>query len=265
MPRSKPLVWSLIAALVVVAALRAKEPAPQVLVWPSAGQPVVRITLSRIKEISSAGKQRTYSIDITAQNLWSKRIERAQFSLYLFDKDKSRIGEGWISIGDVAPGEVIKFQMDATASGIPVSMTLAPQSLPSELQSYLPSKTVSVTVNSVPQGAVLKVDGLEAGTTPKIVRVTPGKHILEFAKEGFNPGHYPLEVSADDLSGGSVSYELGTSAHDTVELRDGSILVGDVESMSPSEVLLHIGGATQHLDRNNVKRISLVQRETPPQ
>ncbi len=51
--------------------------------------------------------------------------------------------------------------------------------------------------------------------------------MLEFSKEGFNPGRFPLEITADDASGGSVSYELGASAHDTVELRDGSILSGD--------------------------------------
>jgi hypothetical protein len=79
-------------------------------------------------------------------------------------------------------------------------------------------------VNSVPQGAVLKVDGTDAGTTPKMVKVGVGKHLLEFTKEGFNAGKFPMEVGPDDVSGGSVSYELGTSAHDTIELRDGSVL-----------------------------------------
>lgn len=88
-----------------------------------------------------------------------------------------------------------------------------------------------------------------------------GKHLLEFSKEGFNVGKFPLEIGPDDTSGGSVSYELGTSAHDTVELRDGSVLNGDVESLSASEVLVRIGGSVQHFDRNQVKRILLVERE----
>src|SRR5207248_6920219 len=114
---------------------------------------------------------------------------------------------------------------------------LSPRSLPSELQSYLPPKAISITVNSVPQGGTLKVDGTEAGVTPKIIQVTPGKHILEYSKDGFNAGHFPLEITPDDTSGGSVSYELGASAHDTIVLRDGSVLSGDVESMSANEVL----------------------------
>lgn len=35
-----------------------------------------------------------------------------------------------------------------------------------------------------------------------------GKHVLEFNKEGFNSGQFPLEIGLDDVSGGSVSYEL---------------------------------------------------------
>jgi len=248
-----------------LAVCEAKDPPPQVIVWPSSAAPVLRFSFGKPKEIVSSGGQHTYTIDITAENQWGKRIVRAAFSLYLFDRNKARIGEALISITDVAPGGVVKFQADAQASGNPVSMELAPITLPSELQSYLPPKTISLTVNSVPQGADVKVDGVEAGRTPKIVQVAPGKHILEFTKEGFSTGHYPLEITPQDVSGGSVSYELGTSAHDTVELRDGSILSGDVESMSTTEVVVRIGGSLQHLSRTQVKRIALIQRDTPSQ
>ena len=142
-----------------------------------------------------------------------------------------------------------------------MSLALAPRSLPDELQSFLPSKTMEVTVNSVPQGAELKVDGVAAGTTPKIVKITPGKHVLQFSKEGFNPGSFPLEMGSNDVSGGSVSYELGTSAHDTLELRDGSVLSGDLVSLTGMDVVIKLGGADQHVDRNQVKRILLVQRQ----
>jgi hypothetical protein len=243
----------------------AKEQPAQVIVWPTTGQPVVRFSLGKFKESGSSGKQHSYAIDVTAENLWGRTISKADFSLYLFDKNRIRIGEAWISISDVAPGQVLKFQIFAEASGTPVSMELAPRSLPSELQSYLPPRTVSVTVNSVPQGATFKVDGTEVGVTPKIIQVAPGKHMLEFSKEGFSTGHFPLEITADDASGGSVSYELGASAHDTIELRDGSVLSGDVESVSATEVLVRIGGNVQHFSRNQVKRIGLVPRENPQQ
>lgn len=254
-----------ILLLVFVGVSLGKEPPPQVIIWPATGQPVVRFSLGKFKESFSSGKQHSYAIDVTAENLWGKRISKAEFSLYLFDKNKIRIGEGWISINDVAPGQVVKFQIFAEASGTPVSMELAPRSLPSELQSYLPPKMISVTVNSVPQGATFNVDGTEAGVTPKIIQVAPGKHMLEFSKEGFNTGHFPLEITPDDAPGGSVSYELGASAHDTIELRDGSVLSGDVESVTATEVLVRIGGNVQHFSRNQVKRIALVPRETPQQ
>jgi len=258
-------VYSLFVLVVLIGLSYGKEQPAQVIVWPPSGQPVVRFSFGKFKELSSSGKQHSYTIDVTAENLWGKRIPKADFALYLFDKDKIRIGDGWISISDVGPGQVVKFQVFVQASGTPISTTLTPRSLPQELQSYLPPTTMSITVNSVPQGASLRVDGTEAGVTPKVVRVSPGKHMLEFIKEGFNSGHFPLEVTADDASGGSVSYELGASAHDTIELRDGSVLSGDVESVTATEVLVRIGGIVQHLSRSQVKRIGLVPRETPPQ
>jgi hypothetical protein len=223
----------------------------------------VRFSFGKFKETLSSGKQHDYTTDVTAQNLWNKKISRAEFTLYVFDKAKVRIGEAWIAISDMGPGGVVKFQTAMSASGTIASMELVPRSLPTELQSFLPPKLISITVNSVPQGAELKIDGTPAGTTPKIVQVTPGKHVLVFSKEGFNSGTFPLETTPDDVSGGSVSYELGTSAHDTLELRDGSILSGDVQSMSATEVVVRIGGTVQRLSRNQVKRIVLIQREPP--
>ena len=70
-------------------------------------------------------------------------------------------------------------------------------------------------------------------------------------------------MGPDDASGGSVSFELGTSAHDTIELRDGSVLSGDLVSVSGMEIVIKVGGSDQRLGRNQVKRILLVQRETP--
>lgn len=58
-----------------------------------------------------------------------------------------------------------------------------------------------------------------------------------------------------------MSYELGTSAHDTIELRDGSVLSGDLESISTTDVVVRIGGTLQSLSRNQVKRITMVARE----
>ena len=196
------------------------------------------------------GKEHTYITDVTADNLSDKSISGISFSLYVFDKSKARIGEGYINLTNVAAGETIKFQMTISVSGSPSSLTVATSA----------PRTVSITVNSAPQGAALTVDGKAVGTTPKIIDVAIGKHVLEFAKEGFNPGKFPLEITAHDASGGSVSYELGSAAHDTIELRDGSVLEGDLVSVSGMQILVRIGGNTQTFDRNQVKRILLTER-----
>jgi len=241
----------------------AKEPPPQIMVWPPTGPSVVRFSFGRFKEVGSLGNQRSYLIDTSAENLWGKKISSAVFSLYLFDKGKARIGEGWISVSDLGPGQTAKFQTTVGASGTPVALEIAPRSLPLELRPLAPPRTVSITVNSVPQGATVKIDGTEVGTTPKIAKLTEGKHTLEFQKEGFNSGTYPLEIGTDDASGGSVSYELGTSAHDTLEMRDGGVLTGDLESISATDVIVRIAGKDQHFDRNQIKRVLLVERDPP--
>jgi hypothetical protein len=245
-----------------LAAAEAKETPGQTLVWPENGQPVLRFVFGKFKEGPAYGRERNYTCETTAENLWGKKID-AVFSLYLFDKSNVRIGEGYLQVSNVGPGEIIKFQTSFHAAGVPVTLKLVPQTLPAELRAQAPPRKIAITVNSIPQGAALKVDGEDSGTTPKIVHVTPGKHVLEFNKEGFNAGKFPLEIGQDDASGGSVSYELGTLAHDTVELRDGSVLVCDVESMSATEVVVRVGGALERMDRNKVKRMLLVERDPP--
>lgn len=242
----------------------AKDTPTQTIVWPETGQPVLRFVFGKFKEGVAFAHEHNYTCDTTAQNLWDKKIPDAVFRLYLFDKNNVRIGEGYLQVSNVAPGEMIKFQTSFHAAGVPVSMKLSPETLPVELRPKAPARTISVTINTVPQGAALKVDGEDSGATPKIVRLAAGKHLLEFTKEGFNPGKFPLEIGSDDASGGSVSYELGTLAHDTVELRDGSVLVCVIESMSATDVVVSVGGSVQHIDRNKIKRMLLVERDAPP-
>ncbi len=247
--------------LVITSSVAAKDTPSQVINWPQSGAPVVRVTLGKFNQISSVAGQHNYLIDTIAENLWSKKISHLGFNLYLYDKNKVRIGDGWITIENVPPGQSVKFQTTVHALGTPVSAELAVNSVPAELQPLAPPKKVSMTINSVPQGAALSVDGVEAGTTPKLVQLTVGKHSLAFTKEGFSTGTFPLEIGPDDVSGGNVSYELGLSAHDTIELRDGSVLSGDLVSVSGMEIRVRIAGNIQTLDRNKVKRILLTERD----
>jgi hypothetical protein len=236
---------------VAVSSLLAKDNVFQTVSWPESGQTVLRFSFSKFKDVGGMGKEHTYLTDTIAENVSDKTIGNANFSLYVFDKSNARIGEGYINLANVGPGQTVKFQITLSASGNPVSVAVSASA----------PRSLSITVNSVPQGAVLKVDGKEAGTTPKIIEVAIGKHMLEFSKEGFNSGKFPLEMTSHDASGGSVSYELGSAAHDTIELRDGSILSADLISINGMQVQVRIGGNTQAFDRNQVKRILLTERD----
>lgn len=262
--RNRGLRVLLFTAVVSVAAY-AKDPPPQVIVWPSSGTSVLRFTFGKFKEVGSLGNERSYVTETTAENLWSKSIANANFALYLFDKNKVRIAQATMTLSNVAPGETVKFQTTISSSGPPASLSVVPTYLPKELSPLAPPRIVSITINTVPQGADAKLDGVEVGTTPKMVQVAVGKHLLEFSKEGFNPGKFPFEMGPDDASGGSVSFELGTSAHDTIELRDGSVVTGDLVSVSGMEIVVKTGGTDQHFNRNQVKRILLVEREAVSQ
>ena len=252
---------SILLFICVAMPLGAKDNAAQVINWPQTGAPVVRITLGKTKELGSISSQRTYIIETTAENLWGKKISRLGFNLYIYDKNKVRIGDGWITLENVTPGQTVKFETTVHTMGAPASFELMPNSLPAELQPLAPARKVTLTVNSVPQGATLSVDGELAGVTPKLVQLSVGKHSLGFSKEGFNSGKFPVEIGPDDASGGSVSYELGSAAHDTIEMRDGSVLTGDLVSVSGMQVQIRIGGNNQTFDRNQIKRITLTERD----
>ena len=201
------------------------------------------------------GALHAYVMDTTAENLSSKLIPSAVFSIYLFDKHKVRVGQDTITLTNVGPGETVRFQTTVIASGQPVSIEVQ--------QPRVEPKSVSLTVNSSPQGAMLKVDGKEVGTTPRLIYVGLGHHTLNFVKDGFRAGDFPLDISLNDVSGGTVNYDLGAAALDTIELRDGSVLNGDLVSISGMNVEVRVGGTLQPIDRNQIRRILLTQREEP--
>lgn len=223
--------------------------------WPATGSPVVRFTFGKFKPLSGMGNLHGYVMDTTAENLSAKLIPAARFSVYLLDKNKVRVGEDVIALSNLAPGETVKFETTVMASGLPASVLIHDMAQK--------PKGISLTVNSTPQGALLKLDGAEQGITPRLISVGVGKHTLTFSKEGFTAGNFPLEIGPNDVSGGAVSYELGAAAFDSIELRDGSVLTGDLVSIAGMDVEIRIGGNIQHLDRNKVKRVMLVQRDTP--
>jgi hypothetical protein len=249
---------SIIMAVLFLVAMRAvaAEPQQQDVLWPDAEHPVLRITFSRFKDLGgSVGSQRPFAIDTMAENLSDKLVSSEHFTLYVLDRKQIRIGETWMTVSNLGPGQTVKFQTSVMASGTPYTVQVVALSAA--------QKAITLTVNSVPQGALLKVDDEEAGTTPRLISIGPGKHRLSFSKDGFRAGVFPLEIGASDVSGGSVSFELGAAQFDTIELRDGTVLNGDLNSVEGMDVVVRVGGELQRIDRNKVKRILLVEREAP--
>ncbi len=245
--------------LVSVGLLQAKDSPPPVT-WPP-DHPLLQFTVNKMNHVGGYQGQQTYSMELAVTNLSGKRISQASFVFYLFDKQKVRVGQGNIDVSNVSPNETVKMQVTAIAMGTPASFTITPEHLPVELAGAAPPKPIPVTVYSVPSGAKLSIDGKDAGFTPIAAQLVPGSHTLIFSKDGYNSGTFPMIVAADQLPGGSVSFELGSAAHDTVELRDGTVVNGDMQYVDATQVVVMVGGSPQKFDRNQVKRISLVERE----
>jgi hypothetical protein len=245
---------ALLFLLVVPSVLLAKNEPAIVMTWPT-DNPALKLSFERFRQMGTYAGQNTFTSDVAVQNLTDKQIPRAVFTVYLMDKNKVRIGEGQLQVSDLEAGQTAKIQFQFNSVGIPASISLSAK------KDMLGAKTIPLRVVSVPPGAKLKVVGQEAGTTPVMVRLTVGTHQLDLTKEGYAPGGTPLDVTPDELPGGSITVELGGLSRDTVELRDGSVVLGDVISVSVTQVLVRVDGKEQTYDRNLVKKIMLVERE----
>lgn len=246
---------SLVACIFVVRASAKNEPIT--LMWP-ADKPVIKLVFEKFRQQGSYGGQSVYLTDVVAENLTDKQIPRAYFTVYLLDKTSVRIGQGSLLIADLEPKQSAKMQFQFNAVGVPVNLTLS-------ARGDIGVKTIPLRVVSTPPGAALKVDGNDVGITPLMVRFAVGVHQLILTKEGYAQGNTPIEVTADELPGGSITIELGGLSRDTVELRDGTILLGDVISLSMSEVVVRMEGKDQSYPRNQVKKLMLVERVTQQQ
>src|SRR5580693_4839652 len=256
MTKNRPIL-ALILVLVFASVVLAKNEPAIVMMWP-ADNPALRLSFEKLRQMGTYAGQSTFISDVSVQNLTSKQIPHATFTVYFMDKNKVRIGEGQLQVSDLEAGQTAKIQFQFNSVGIPASISLSAKK---DMLAPPGVKTIPLRVISVPPGAKLKVDGQEAGTTPVMVRLSVGTHQLDLTKEGFAPGGTPLDVTPDELPGGSITVELGGLSRDTVELRDGSVVLGDVISVSMTQVLVRVDGKEQTYDRNQVKKIMLVERE----
>ena len=229
--------------------------ADTVLTWPTNGKDtMLRFTLGKLRQINSVSGQSDYLGDALAENLSTKAIPSASFYLYLLDKNGKRVGEGYLEVTNLAAGQRAKIPVSAHALGSFASLELQPQHLPSDE----PMK-IKMSITSVPSGASLKLDSQESGVTPQLLPIAPGKHVLEFSKEGYAAESTPLEIAENALPG-SVKLELNPLTLDTVVLRDGTVLLGHLISVTGTGVAINVKGKPKELERNRVARIVLGQR-----
>lgn len=249
--RSKAIFVSLFVMACVFVAFAADT----VLTWPADGRdPVVKVTVGRMRQVNSTAGQTDYAAEATVENVGKKPLPMASFYLYLLDKNKKRIGEGYFELTNLAVGQQAKVAVTAHAMGSIASMELQPQHLPSDE----PVK-VKVAVASKPAGASLKVDGQDSGYTPQTLMLLPGKHTIELTKEGFAAASAPVEVTGGSMPQG-VNVELSPATQDTVVLRDGSVVLGDVSSVTMATVTVKVSGKVKSYPRNQVARVVFVER-----
>lgn len=246
--------------LVYSAFAKDKKSEPGIVVlWPNESVPTLRLTFERFNQQASYNGEISLASNVLVENLTGKFIPRASLTVYLLDKNQVRVGNGALNVNELEAGQKAKIAFQVFATGLPASLNLAARNDVSGIPTSL--KTVPLKIISVPPGATLRVDGRDAGVTPIGVNLTVGGHTLEFTKDGYAPGSAPVDVKADEVAGGSITFELGGLTHDVVELRSGKSLQGDVISLSMTAVVLRTDGKEQAYDRNEVRKIYLVQRE----
>jgi len=260
----RPLAFLLVLAFLCFTAHASKDPgeAGLVMFWPNQESAILKLTFGRFQNMATYAGKMTLISDVVVQNVSTKLIPRASFSVALLDKDRVRIGSGNLVIDELNAGESAKVQFQCESLGAPTVLSLSARNnggVPVSL------KTIPMTVISVPAGASLKVDDKDEGITPATIHVSVGTHQLELKKEGFAVATTALDVAPDEAPGGSITITLGGLSNDTGELRDGSIITGDVISMTMESVLINVNGQEQTFERNRIKKIFLVERlETQP-
>jgi PEGA domain-containing protein len=227
--------------------------------WPASDKPALKLTFSRFQGIAVIAGQSTFVSDVLIENLTDRLVPRIYFTVYVKDKSNVRIGDGVLTVNDVPPSQSVKTRLQISCVGTPVSLDLSARK---DMLAQPGPKTVPLKVLSNPSGASLKVDGQDVGVTPVMVRLTVGTHALLLTKEGYAPGNAPVEITPDELPGGSITVDLGGLSRDTIELRDGTVILGDLISMTLTSVVVRIDGSDKTYDRNQVKKIMLVERVT---
>jgi hypothetical protein len=228
-----------------------------VMFWPKQDNAILKLTFSRFRSLASYGGKTTLQSDVIVQNLSSTAIPKGSLSVSLLDKNRAEVGSGTLIVNNLSAGALAQVPFQCESVGTPATLSLLGRN---NGGAPVAVKTIPMTVISVPAGASLKVDDEEEGLTPANINVSAGTHQLTLAKEGFAVATAPLEVAPDEAPGGSITITLAGLSNDSLELRDGSTIAGDVMSMTLEKIVIDVNGQRQTLDRNRVKKIFLVER-----
>jgi hypothetical protein len=237
--------------------LPAKDAPGMVMLWPSQDNATLKLTFSQFRNLGGFEGKMTLVSDVIVENLSANVIPQASFTVSLLDKDRVRIGNGFLIVNDLNPGESAKVQFQCESVGPPVTLSIGAKNTGGVPTSF---KTIPLQVISIPPGASLKVDGKDAGITPTTLNLTVGNHNLDLQKDGYGPTATAVDIAADDRPNGSIKITLAGLANDVVNLRDGSSLNGDVMSMDLDSIVIRVDGKDKKVARNQVNKIFLVER-----
>ena len=244
----KMLLRSISVLAILVTSVSAQSSPSLTVQWPDDEKPVLRLVFAAFVKAGQTNGQGIYTSAVTAQNLAEQSMPRSMFTVNVLDASGIKIGSTRLRLDPIPPYRTATAQVQFSAVGTPAKVTL------------MAGKTVSLAVKSVPPGATFSVDGEAAGVAPKLFDFTIGSHTIEFHKDGYAPGSTQLDVGVDELPGGSITLELGGLSQDMVEMRDGTTLAGDLLSLTLEEAQFQSEGTTRTLARNQIRKISLVER-----
>lgn len=231
--------------------------------WP-AEKPVIRVTFDDFVLLGkTVGKASSYVVDLQVENISNAPFPSSDLVLIFYDAEKAIVGNSTLYLAErLAPGQKFKQQILIQAANKPATVAIKAKDVSLSSGHNAALHSVVMTIRSLPEGAEIHVDGTSLGVTPKALRVPEGSHLLTLSKPGYDKADYPFVVSPNESSGGTIEIEL-PSSNDIVELRDGSTLNGDVESMTWETVRIIVGGEHKEYPRNQIKRIVLVERIAP--
>src|SRR5690242_18537039 len=139
------------SSLVIAKDKRDKPEALVVMLWPDRGNPTLKLTFERFTQLATYNGQLSLGSQVLVENVSSKRIPLASFTIYLLDKNQVRIGNGTLNFADLDAGQQAKLPFQVFSLGIPASLSLVARNDAAGIPTSL--KTVPLKVISVPPGA----------------------------------------------------------------------------------------------------------------